>query len=80
MKKDPTNNATVVTTYSGPNVNLTKNKTVKELPPANVTFGKINNKGNMTIKFSREIVTREVPVLRYTVPHGVLSNEVLLKV
>ena len=56
MKKDPTNNATVVTTYSGPNVNLTKNKTVKELPPANVTFGKINNKGNMTIKFSREIV------------------------
>ena len=56
MKKDPTNNATVVTTYSGPNVDLTKNKTVKELPPANVTFGKINNKGNMTIKFSREIV------------------------
>ena len=56
MKKDPTNNATVVNTYTVPNFNLIKNKTVKELPPANVTFGKINNKGNMTIKFSREIV------------------------
>jgi hypothetical protein len=55
MKKDPNNNATVVTTYTA-NVNLTKNKKVKELPPADVTFGKMDNKGNMTIKFSREVL------------------------
>ncbi len=55
MKKDPTNNAPVVTTYPA-NVNLTKNKTVKELPPAHVTFGKMDNKGNLTIKFSREVL------------------------
>ena len=66
VKQETPKNETLNTTYTRPTNNATFNATVKDLPPATVNFGKLNSKGNMSIKFSRDIVMPTLDIKEMT--------------